>query len=1008
MVKGSSFSGTGRRPRPEPVVFEALEPRILLSANPVNVIDVFADNRGFITLQMDQNISNSTVTNSSVQMFTAGNDGLLGTADDQLVVRTVRYSASDRTIRIESNLDADTPYRVRLISSIIRGENGCLLDGEFNGVGVPSGDGIEGGDFEIFTRRAVVPIARFTTLTGIVDVELFDNQTPLTVANFLAYANAGDWDNTFFHRLVEDFVLQGGGFQATSSFPSIPQMAAVQNEPGISNLFGTIAMAKLGGNPNSATNQWFFNLRDNSENLDNQNGGFTVFGEVTGSESFATLARLANFMTVDASGQNGAFTDLPVQDTDRVDENGGTVVPSDVLSVSRIAILMDITGEPFQQLDEDNSITFVNNAGDVTVRVFALDGFPADALEPFIRVNFGSGRSIDAVTILNGMPDRRFGVQIDGATVLQKFADQRRTDDGDLAFIVSDSRIESINLRYGISGENLNGFVLPGGLRFDADIDGDNIVSDLTAVFVPAGNSNLFSVGGDLSGDALFLGGLNRVNVRGEVNNSDIRIGAGNLNRLLATFRNLIDARLVSDAPISMVRASEWSVLETLRGSISAPSLQRLIITGDNGQGLAGNFNADLDLSGDDNVRTLANANIRGSVLSSDWDITGDLGNVSVRGGSSGWELIVTGDASTFRLDRLKDTTINVSGVARTLRAIDWTGGEFRAREMRSILITGRNSDNLAGNLSADIVVGAPGVDNALRLLRVNGDATDLSIDFDGNVRSVLVRGDLRDATLTSINDIQTLSFGEIRNSDVNMQGVSRSLRFIDWIGGTLLGFRYDSIVATGNQATASPGNFFADVDASSAGSMTLDRGGSFVGSFEMNFIDDFRVTGEVRDSFFVFTATPAGRPVTIGRFEVTEQILNTDIRSAGNVQSLITPVMINSGLYAGMPEGTLGLPDSNPNVNPNITIESVVIGVLGSNQFNFVNSYIVAPRIDSALVFYPDTANLGQPHGIAANTIGFVDTRILGGGRQRATNPGASLDPIGDYQVRVGFLPPA
>ncbi len=113
-----------------------------------------------------------------------------------------------------------------------------------------------------------------------------DRTTPATVANFLAYVDAGRYTDSAIHRSVQGFVVQGGGFTVTDDpmnlFDPIPQFAPVINEPGNTNVRGTIAMAKLGGDPNSATNQFFFNLGDNSANLDNQNGGFTVFGRVLG------------------------------------------------------------------------------------------------------------------------------------------------------------------------------------------------------------------------------------------------------------------------------------------------------------------------------------------------------------------------------------------------------------------------------------------------------------------------------------------------------------------------------------------------------------------------------------------------------------------------------------------------------------------------------------------------------------------------------------------------------
>lgn len=132
------------------------------------------------------------------------------------------------------------------------------------------------------TGSAVRVSVRIGSTTKNMDLALYDAAKPITVANFLAYVDAGHYQNNFCHRSVPGFIVQDGGFRwkADGGYESVPAFAAIQNEPGISNLRGTIAMAKLGGDPNSATNQWFVNLANNSANLDAQNGGFTVFGRV--------------------------------------------------------------------------------------------------------------------------------------------------------------------------------------------------------------------------------------------------------------------------------------------------------------------------------------------------------------------------------------------------------------------------------------------------------------------------------------------------------------------------------------------------------------------------------------------------------------------------------------------------------------------------------------------------------------------------------------------------------
>lgn len=154
------------------------------------------------------------------------------------------------------------------------------------------------------------PVVRFDTPLGSFRVELFETEAPLTVANFLNYVASGRYQDSFVHRSVPGFIIQGGGH----TFPSDAQgvvpvtpFAPVVDEPGISNTRGTIAMAR-GPLPNSATSQWFFNLTDNSDSLDSQ--GFAVFGQVL-SDGMAVVDKIAELPRVNAGSP---FGELPVRD----------------------------------------------------------------------------------------------------------------------------------------------------------------------------------------------------------------------------------------------------------------------------------------------------------------------------------------------------------------------------------------------------------------------------------------------------------------------------------------------------------------------------------------------------------------------------------------------------------------------------------------------------------------------------------------------------------------------
>lgn len=168
--------------------------------------------------------------------------------------------------------------------------------------------------------------AWFYTASESIIVALFDTAAPKTVDNFLGYVNRGNYNGTFVHRSIYQFIIQGGGYTLSSataaptSWKDVTKLDPVQNEPGVSNSRGTISMAKLGGTRDSATSEWFFNIDTagtNPANLNFQNGGFTAFGAVVGTSSQSIVDSINNLNTTSYEGKitgvpSGAVASIPV------------------------------------------------------------------------------------------------------------------------------------------------------------------------------------------------------------------------------------------------------------------------------------------------------------------------------------------------------------------------------------------------------------------------------------------------------------------------------------------------------------------------------------------------------------------------------------------------------------------------------------------------------------------------------------------------------------------------
>lgn len=197
---------------------------------------------------------------------------------------------------------------------------------------------------EVFTDAEADSAVRVNTSLGAFDLILFNSATPGTVTNFMNYVNSGKYNDMAFHRSIPGFVLQSGGFRGTgqnTQFNSVLPSPPILNEPGLSNIRGTVAMAKVGGNPDSATSQFFVNTGNNASNLDYQNGGFTVFGRVAGSgmsivDAINNLPRATYSLNVDGSTLPTSFTDFPM--------NAATA-PS-VMDQSKLATILSVVSIP--------------------------------------------------------------------------------------------------------------------------------------------------------------------------------------------------------------------------------------------------------------------------------------------------------------------------------------------------------------------------------------------------------------------------------------------------------------------------------------------------------------------------------------------------------------------------------------------------------------------------------------------------------------------------------------
>jgi cyclophilin family peptidyl-prolyl cis-trans isomerase len=173
----------------------------------------------------------------------------------------------------------------------------------------------DAGGSRLATLRVIIPtpVVQLTLSQGRIELELDPATAPVTVNNFLNYVNTNFYNNTLFHRVIQDFVIQGGGFSPGNPDPvaKTPTQApiALESNRGLSNVRGSLAMART-ASPDSATSQYYINVVDNPQ-LDyqsDQEPGYAVFGRVTAGMDVVDAISVVPTRSVPSLG----LTDVPV------------------------------------------------------------------------------------------------------------------------------------------------------------------------------------------------------------------------------------------------------------------------------------------------------------------------------------------------------------------------------------------------------------------------------------------------------------------------------------------------------------------------------------------------------------------------------------------------------------------------------------------------------------------------------------------------------------------------
>jgi cyclophilin family peptidyl-prolyl cis-trans isomerase len=568
---------------------------------------------------------------------------------------------------------------------------------------------------------------------GTIDVLLYERAAPLSVQNFLGYANNNTYDGTVIHRSEPGpppFVIQGGGFRTNGTDISPPGTPTVPNEfsPSRSNLRGTLAYAKLGGDPNSATTEWFINLSDNSGNLDNQNGGFTVFGRVV--NGMAVADAIAALPRVNATPINSAWNSFPVTRTTSPDLPArpatASPVPDQMVVLNDVSVVTPATPVTYTVVSNNNPDVVTPTITDGALTLTYAPGASGVANITVRGVESGTGATVeDTFQVVVGAIDVAVGT---GAA-------------RSVAYTDADGTVGQITVNGGTATVRFTGVDLAQTpVRNAVQVAGTNAeVLDIT-VTGGAPTITVKGVGGDgrvvvnginaagtvknfsgrpviLRGDTNIAGGLGRMELfRAEDATITLNGNAAPAGSTI-TILSAEDTELNSATPVRSLRFGSWTGTDGDDDTITAQTIGTLQSGGAfNGNvnvlGAVGNMTILGDLAGTisaGSIRSVRAASVSGAtiLLTQGFAPTGlSLGKLTAAGAINNTNIRSNGNIGTIAALSLSNSTIYAGVNPPDGGALPDSEDDFAsAATIRGVSIRNRAAPSfLASNVAASVL----------------------------------------------------------------------------------------------------------------------------------------------------------------------------------------------------------------------------------------------------------------------------------------------------------------